>query len=154
MSKIIFINGPSYSGKTWIHNRISSYLVSNKIKFYNICFEQYFKVYNAEMLFYDAILEKSEDRIVIAESVQSNKCNSVDSLNIVCWPGIGQHIENMKNCTELFGKDYTDSRVFGYSIEKIRKLFKYNFEYPNNFMLFNGNNFRDVLEMVNNYVSR
>lgn len=151
MRKIIYINGPSFTGKSWLHNKISCYFAKNNIKFSNICFEQYFRSYNAELSFYNAIEQKAEDSVVIAESVQFNQFDPDHALNIICFPTIEDHLRNRTACANTFGEDYADSRVFGYTIGRIRQLFKRDYKHNPNELTYDRTNLDDILSKARKY---
>ena len=152
MTKIIYINGPSFSGKSWLNYRITEFLSHINIHFKNVCFEQCYKMQNPENYFYKIIEEKSDlNSVVIAESVQSNQHRKDSAIAISCFPSYEKHLDNYFACINKFGKEYVDSRVFGYSIGKIRNAFNRDYKVINNSYTFNGKNLDDILKVVKYY---
>jgi uridine kinase len=154
MRKIIYLNGPSFTGKSWLHNKLSIYLTTKNIKYSNVCFEQYFRTYNAELSFYNGIEQRAEKNLVLAESVQYNQFDPTHSMNIVCWPTVEAHQKNMDSCVSTFGKQYVDGRVFGYSVGRIRQLFKRDYIKNENSIIFNGGNLQEIYDAVIKYANK
>lgn len=156
LGKVISINGPSFSGKTYFIHSLLEYLYKQNILL-NISVNSFELVYDLN-LSYEKMIDNFncliEDKIkhndvVIAESTV---INIKDSLTILLYPYEDMHIENYTDYMEQYGLYDSLRRSCAMTINKLRKSFVKNYNKPKEYVLINDKDYSYAFERVIEYV--
>lgn len=135
MSSLISINGPSFSGKTYFSNILTSYLMKYiGLTISNVSFESVYdnkKSFGEMLLSFRELVQRKLDKfdIVIAESTIVTFHNTHNNLHYICWPDLSHHIENYNKYKLEFGAYDAVRRSHWDDVDKMRKDFKSLFKY-------------------------
>ena len=158
-SRLISIEGPSFSGKTFINTKIVLRLINNinfSLKLSNINFEQVFnRLKNFEtskIHFHNLINEKlSKSDIVISECVELLDFEYNDTMTILCCPSLEKIELNYLEYLKSYGNKGLDKRVFT-DVQYMAYEFDKNYIDKPNTIVYNGSNTEYILEEVEKYV--
>lgn len=158
--KVVFVNGPSFGGKTFL----ISQLIQDLPFIQNVNFELIYKKHSKRLIayneFYETVHTKSLNGPVIAESVDDMSPFTkhgimISPLIIHVVPEIKTYLERIRKYTEIFGSQATSIRTGGLDPKRLHSQFVFNTKVSSRIdpkVVFNGENYHEVLEAVKEYV--
>jgi archaellum biogenesis ATPase FlaH len=155
--KIICINGPSFSGKTFLSNRIMNHIFNNtSLTVSNVSFEMVWKQgmnYNDMVrYYYDLISSKLElFNIVMCESTITRLS---PAFHIICMPSLEQHKKNYDEYKKNFGVYDAIRRSYHDDTVKLRNDFNKRYKHNGVGIIdMTDESISECLQEVLNYVS-
>lgn len=156
VGRIILVNGPSFSGKTYFISKLFDFIPDCKI----VNFERYFKQ-GSYSGFYEEIYKLYKSgHVVIGESVNNyyghssfpDYFNNVSMLNIAVLPSYKDHLKNYNRFLSMFGSSMTRKRAGYQDVSGLRS--KTVMPIKCDVRIFNGRNFNEIKKVVINYVTK
>jgi hypothetical protein len=157
LGKIVFINGPPFSGKTYLVSQLLNDVENCKV----VNYERFWKN-GGYPLFYRAALDfATNGHNVIAESASTwfgsdevDKCpysfEGVDNLHILVFPSREKHMHNFNRFKSFAGNAPTRQRIGPLDIDMWRKNVK--IPKPADHLVYDGENYEEIKRIVLNYV--
>lgn len=127
MSKLIYVCGPSFGGKTRFAHILTQACMDIGLSVSNLSFELLYGTINRdyEKEFYKLIDSKLEEKkdVVIAESVMFNKRKARSAVEVLLYPPLEMHEEFYECYKAKFGEADARRRIYYSSIKEARDAF-------------------------------
>lgn len=156
--KIIFVNGPSFAGKT----RFVMTLINEFPEIKTVTFESFYKskwtVAERMIRFYEEIRNKSNaGQLVVAESVRYHGCYPYQPhifksfINVLVLPSSEVHQKRYDEYVEKFGERQGQVRIGWPTLTESRSRFMKSYM-PEHSVCYDGTNLDGVLGEIKQYV--
>lgn len=159
--KLIIINGPSFSGKTYLSNKITSSLLFNDFVVSNISYECVYNVnvkLQQQQLDYMNLLDSKIngcDVLITESTINKYGFDKYKSLIILCLPDLESHIKFYNDYKCQYGSYDAIRRSYWNDVSKMRDEFNKVYKYQtSDFLIFKSNDDYDlIMQEVMKYVS-